>query len=250
VPSQPFPAELPNVTTHALAGTVTARVPDAWVRGSAFGPAMRGVSAALTGRASNGESYTPLSNVGSGLIAPASGLRPTPPGADQSVHLPWTWTLDLRLAKAVTTGRYRWTVYLEARNLLDAHNLVAAFTETGTDQNATFRAGQALLQVSALQSDAGSRWSSRQVVVNGATLTQTGVDLSDCSLFPQPTDGSRGVVDCLALRQVEARWGNGDRFYDTNEITRALTAWYDAAYGTWAFHGPARTARVGIEVEF
>ncbi|OYV66442.1 MAG: hypothetical protein B7Z72_11330, partial [Gemmatimonadetes bacterium 21-71-4] len=62
------------------------------------------------------------------------------------------------------------------------------------------------------------------------------------------------TIECtdpdLALRQVEARWGNGDGFYDTNEINRALGAWYNSLYGTSRFYGPARTARVGVEIAF
>jgi len=87
-------------------------------------------------------------------------------------------------------------------------------------------------------------------VVNGVTQVVSGVDLTDCARYPQSITRTGGVPDCLALRQVEARWGNGDEFYDTNEINRALNAWYNSLYGTWLFHGPARTARVGIEVEF
>ncbi len=42
----------------------------------------------------------------------------------------------------------------------------------------------------------------------------------------------------------------GDGFFDMNEITRAFTAWYNSMFGAWTFYGPARTARVGIEIAF
>ena len=245
----PAPAGVPDHTTHALAATLVARAPDDLDSGSALGRALRGASAVLVGRATSGEPYTPLSNSGVGEIAPFSGIDASP-GAAAPVDLPWTWTIDLRIAKAVEIGGVRWTAYAEARNLLNASNLVAAFAETGTDHNTLFQAQQTAPQVSPLIADAGALWFTRQVVVNGVAQTQTGVDLSDCSRYPVRIGGAGGVPDCVALRQVEARWGNGDGFYDTGEMARALGAWYDAVHGAWAFHGPARTARVGIRIEF
>ena len=248
---QSFPVALsyPDVTTQAVAGTLVARVPDEWGHGSGLGAAARGLGAALTARFTSGEPYTPLLNAGTGAIAPLSGVLPQmSPYPLQNT--PWTWNLDLRLTKVIATGRTRWTIYAEAHNLLDARNLVALFAETGTDQNALFKNNLIAPQIAFLQADAGALWVTKQVTVNGTTQTLTGVDLSDCSQYPATATGGKGVADCLALRQVEARWGNGDGFYDANEINRALTAWYDINYGTGRFYGPARTARVGLAIAF
>ena len=247
IQSGPIPLSLPDVTTQAVAATVVARVPDGWRRGSALGTAASGLSAALTGRGTSGAGYTaPFLGTGLAATAPASGIQPLLP----LQYTPWTWHLDLRLAKSIATGRTRWTVYAEARNLLDLRNLVALFATTGTDQNPQLAATWPQQQITSLQIDAGALWQYRQVMVNGVTQNQTGVNLSDCSQYPVGQGGVRGVPDCLALRQVEARWGNGDQFYDLTEINRALSAWYDSNYGTWRFHGPARTARVGLQIEF
>ncbi len=248
-PQQPGPVAVtyPDLTTQAASGTLVARVPDGWLTGDALGRAARGLSAALTTRVTSGQPYSPLFNSGAGALAPASGVLPNP-AYQPPVYLPWTWNLDLRIAKAITVGRTRWTVYAEAHNLLDIRNVLERFAETGSDRNDLFRSHLIVPQVIQLQSDAGALWVTKQVLVNGSPQTLTGVDLSDCSLYPQGQGGSRGVVDCLALRQVEARWGNGDAFYDTGEINRALGAWYDTIYGASSFYGPARTARVGVQI--
>jgi len=88
------------------------------------------------------------------------------------------------------------------------------------------------------------------VTVNGVTQTQTGVDLTDCSQYKYATDGSRGLPDCLLLRQAEARFGNGDNFYDTNEQTRALNAWYNRNNGPYTLYGNAFNMRLGFEFNF
>jgi hypothetical protein len=195
-----------------------------------------------------GQPYTVMLNQGTGEVAPGPLNATLEPLFD--ARLPWSMLVDLRLAKAIAVGGVRYRLYAEVRNLFNWTGLVAAFAETGTDQNALFKSRLFLPQISLLESDAGALWTSRQVLVNGVQQPQQGVDLSDCSLYRTGPGGSRGPADCLALRAVEARWGNGDRFYDMNEINRALGAWFDAFYGTWRFHGPARTARVGIQIEF
>ena len=247
----PLPSSPTDLTTQAVAAAVSLRVPDAWGGRSPLGAALRGVSATIAARLVSGAPYTPLQNQGLGTLGPYNnGFSGAPLGEAYSASLPWTKSLDLRLTKAVEVRGARVSAYVEARNLLNLDNLLAVFAETGADENRLLRADVVLPQMSFLQADAGSHWMSKQVTVNGVTQTLNGVDLSDCSTYPQGLGGAGGVVDCVALRRVEARWGNGDQFYDTNEITRALTAWYDTVYGTWVFHGPARTARVGIQVEF
>lgn len=241
----------PDVTTQVLSGTVTLRVPDGWGGASTAARALRGAGITVVGRLTSGAAYTPLyDDPGSGTIVPATGLLGAQPGGAVEARLPWIKSLDVRLFKRVETRGIHWTAYAEAHNLLDVRQLVSVFAATGTAANGLFRQNMELPQLSQLQSDAGQLWQQRQVVVDGAAQTLSGVNLTDCSLYPSSFGGSRGVPDCLALRQVEARWGNGDMFYDTNEINRALNAWYDQTYGSWRFYAPARTARVGVQVEF
>ena len=238
-----------DVTTQVLAGTLVLQGSSEAHGAAPLDGILRGARAVLTGRLTSGEPYAEQQDVGSGLLAPGIGCF-EPNGQIACLHLPWTTSLDLRVSKAITVGRLRWTAYVEARNLLNLQNIIGAFAETGTQTNVVFKANSFLSpQLQQLISDAGPLWVSRPEVVNGVTQTVSGIDLTDCARYPSEF-GARGVPDCLALRQVEARWGNGDEFYDTNEINRALNAWYNSLYGTWLFHGPARTARIGIEVEF
>ena len=251
VENLPSGVNVTDPTNHVIAGTLVLRVPEGWQRQSVLGPVARGVSAVITGRLTRGEPYTPALNSGLGITAPpANGIVGLGGASVYSANLPWTKALDLRLSKAVEVRGRRLSVYAEARNLLNLDNLAGLFAETGGDVNPLFRASVVAPQVNGLMQDAGALWVQKAVTVNGVTQTLSGVDLSDCSKYPQGFGGTRGVVDCVALRRVEARWGNGDEFYDTNEINRALGAWYDAFAGQWMFHGAARTARIGIELEF
>jgi hypothetical protein len=242
---------VPDVTTQAVSGTVTLLVPDRWGGASTAARALRGAGISVVGRLTSGAAYTPLyDEPGAGTIVPPTGLLAAQLGGAVEARLPWIKALDVRLFKRVEAKGIRWTAYAEARNLLDIRQLVSVFAATGTPANGLFRQNMELPQVSQLQSDAGQLWQQRQVTVGGASQALWGVNLTDCSRYPSAPGGARGVPDCLALRQVEARWGNGDMFYDTNEITRALNAWYDQSYGSWRFYAPARTARVGVQVEF
>ena len=239
-----------DVTTQALAGTLVLQGPATPEGHSPLGAMLQGARAVLTGRVTSGEPYSEQLTTGSGLLAPGIGCT-EPTGQLDCLRLPWTTSLDLRISKAVTVGRMRWTAYIEARNVLNLQNVIGAFAETGKPTNLNFEEINFISpQMDQLRADAGALWTSRPEVVNGVTQSVSGIDLTDCARYPQYESGGGGVPDCLALRQVEARWGNGDEFYDTNEINRALNAWYDAFYGTWIFHGPARTARVGLQVEF
>ena len=240
-----------HVTTQVVAGTLTVQAPAAPEAASTLGAILRGARAVFAGRLTSGAPYGESGSALTGLLAPAFDCS-NPNIELACLRLPWTASLDLRISKAVTVGRMRWTAYVEARNLLNLENVIGAFAGTGTQTNVMFEQNSFIApQISQLRGDAGALWISRPETINGVTQTVSGIDLTDCSRYPADQYGNgRGVPDCLALRQVEARWGNGDEFYDTNEINRALNAWYDAFYGTWIFHGPARTARVGIEVDF
>jgi hypothetical protein len=54
----------------------------------------------------------------------------------------------------------------------------------------------------------------------------------------------------VALQRVEQRFGNGDGLYTLTEQTSAFNAYYDSFFGPWRFHGPGRTARIGIQLHF
>lgn len=221
----------PDQSTHAIGASVALEVPEGYRSGSWLGTVLRGVRADLTARATSGLPYTRLMNMGAGIIAPAIGLYAERIG---DANLPWTFLADLRVAKAVDVAGVHWTAYLEVRNLLNTANLIGVFAETGSDVNDVFRSAVGAPEIATLQVEAPA----------GTLATDGTIDLTQsCSAWRTP-------ASCVALQRVENRFGDGDGRYTLAEQRRALDAYYDSVYGTWRFHGPARTARVGIEVKF
>lgn len=220
-------------STHAIAGTVALRVPDAWGAGSVIGTVLRGASADFVFRITSGVPFTRVVNEGTGVVAPGTGGGMWLETLGHS-QLPWSKVVDLRLAKAFATGGVGWTVYLEVRNVLGTRNLVGAFAETGTDANDLHRSLVLAPVITSLRLEPPS----------GAIAADGAIDLSQaCSAWRSP-------VNCVALRRVEDRFGDGDGLYTAAEQVRALHAYYDAFFGAWRFHGPGRTARAGLEFRF
>ena len=62
--------------------------------------------------------------------------------------------------------------------------------------------------------------------------------------------GITGVVDCVNLRRVEARFGDGDGIYTLAEQTTALNSYYELFNGVQNFYGTPRSVRVGFELNF
>jgi hypothetical protein len=52
------------------------------------------------------------------------------------------------------------------------------------------------------------------------------------------------------LRRAEARFGNGDQFFSTDEQTAAFTAYYNVGAGPYQFKGPGLNFRLGFELNF
>ena len=222
----------PDQSTHAVGAWVALAVPDGWHSGSWLGTVFRGVRADLTARVTSGLPYTRLIiNSGEGIIAPAIGLYAETIGG---ANLPWTYLADLRVAKAIEAAGVRWTAYVEVRNLLNTTNLIGAFAETGSDVNDLYRSMVQSPEITVLQVEAPA----------GARATDGSIDLTQaCSAWRTP-------ANCVALQRVENRFGDGDGHYTVDEQRRALDAYYESVYGAWRFHGPARTARVGLAVQF
>jgi hypothetical protein len=222
---------LPERSTQSVGAWVALAVPGGWRHGSWLGTVFDGVQADLTVRGVSGLPYTQLVNTGAGTIAPAVGAFALSVG---DARLPWNTLADLRVAKALEAGGVRWTAYVEVRNLLNTANLIGVFAETGADVNDVYRTAVASPEVTMLQ-----------IETPAAALGADGtIDLT------QPCSAWRTPMNCVALQRVENRFGDGDGRYTPDEQRRALTAYYDSVYGAWRFHGPARTARVGLEVRF
>jgi len=214
------------VATHALGARVGWRGESDW-------------QATVFVRAVTGLPYTRLDNTGAGIFAseePGFIFLPVVERFNAS-RLPWTKTLDLRVTKNVHTAGGHWTVFADLRNLLDFTNTTDVYAETGTENNDLYRQNALSDEYASLQDEAS---------LNGALLPGGTVDLRpSCSTW---TASSVGPVNCVMLRRVETRFGNGDGQYTLAEQERALNTYFDSFVGAWRFHGPGRTVRVGMEL--
>ncbi|MDH3498002.1 MAG: TonB-dependent receptor, partial [Gemmatimonadota bacterium] len=223
---------------HTLAGWAVARWPD-----DARAPAwpsrlLQGGEAALRFRWSSGLPYSPLINQGFGTVVPPATFGPA---RGERTDMPGVTELDLRVTRAFRTGGVRWGVFVDVRNLFNWRNTYRVFAETDGLENDVHRTLLIDPELARLQNEAGAQWT--QVTKDGRTVFAA--DLTgDCAAW------SGGPVNCVLLRRAEARWGNGDGFYDVEEARAGFDAMYDLFFGPWAFLGLARQARVGVEIRF
>jgi len=160
------------------------------------------------------------------------GLVAERPDASQ---LPTTKTLDLRLTKSLRMGGRELRAYADVRNLFNFTNVLGLYAETGGVTNDKFKQLMLSPEYTNLASEASAA---------GALNPDGSINLSgNCNSWGSPPD-------CVALRRVEARFGNGDLLYTPAEQTRALDTYYNSFFGPWRFYGPSRTVRVGLEVGF
>ncbi|HXI94939.1 MAG TPA: hypothetical protein VNG04_02330, partial [Candidatus Acidoferrum sp.] len=200
------------------------------------GPAHGDFSASAALRAQSGVAYIPENNIGSGdvVFENSSAFGPL-----ATARLPWARTVDLRLAKNLRLSQVHGSLYADLRNVLNVRNIVGAFTETRSGTNALFQTSFLSPEFSNLHIEAQA---------NGTLLSGNAVDLRpDCGTW---TGTTGGPIDCAALRLVERRFGNGDGIYDLTEQTTAFDAYYEAFFESAQFYAPARSARIGVEIEF
>jgi len=222
-----------HATTQALYAAVALQVPSEWKPGTVLGTLGRDVSAFLTFRAASGLPYTRLINDRIGATVSDGPIGRAAESLNAS-RLPWTKTLDLRLTKGFRSRGYAWTVYADLRNLLNFTNVVDLYSETGTTANDLFKQRLLTPERQNLLSEAGDA---------GAVAPDGTVDLGNCGTWGSP-------ANCVALRRVEQRFGDGDGLYTPAEQQRAADTYFDSFFGTWRFHGPGRTVRVGMQLAF
>ena len=93
---------------------------------------------------------------------------------------------NARIAKRTRTAGHEWSIYLDARNLLNFSNIVALFAQTGDTANPLHK---------------------QQII--GAPA------------FPS---GQYAIL-CVALMRVEGRFGDGDQLFTLAEQQRAFDAY-------------------------
>ncbi len=238
--------------THTIAGNLALNFPHGWRSGTTLGALLQDAGAFATFRFASGQPYTLMRNDGLGSLGPANGFGLGAQNIEpiDASRMPWTKNVDLRLTKGLRLSGRDLTVFADFRNVLNFTNLNRLFAETGNISNATYQSRQIGPVMTTLQNDAGDLWVTKQVVVNGVAQQLTGVDLTDCSLYAYGANGTRGVPDCFLLRRAEQRYGNGDGFFSTDELTNSYNNWYFAAHGPQTLQAQGLNVRLGFEFNF
>jgi hypothetical protein len=233
--------------THNLAAAISLNLPGDWKEGTTIGSIFRNFSVFATVRVQSGLPYTLLINQGDGQTAPqlAFGLggRTADPALNQR-EMPWTKNVDLRINKGIRVGRLDLTAYADIRNLFNFKNIVGLFAETGDVVNEELRRqtiGVPSEDLSAPTGEYALLWNEAQEA--GALGADKSVILSSCPSWGTP-------VNCVSLRRVEARFGNGDGTYTVDEQARAFNTYYESFAGPWQFYSIPRHIRLGIELSF
>jgi hypothetical protein len=234
--------------THNLVGSVAISLPNDWRQGTPLGAILRDVGIFATFRVQSGLPFTLLQNSGTGQTAPrlnfGLGGRQATGETLNSHEMPWTKNIDLRANKAVRIGGIDATLYVDARNVLNFRNVVGVFAETGDIRNPLHRSeelGDPTATVANATGEYRRLWIEAQTA--SALNPDRSVDLSGCS-------GWATVVNCVSLRRVEARFGNGDGVYTLDEQENAFNTYYDAFFGPWRFYAQQRHVRLGMELKF
>ena len=238
-PEQPLPTD--DNRQHNFVGALTLNVPAGWNKDRVLGQIFGNVGLFATFHAVSGLPYTRLLNSGAGATAPRTifGLVANSAEPINSSVMPWTKLVDLRVNKGFRVGRADVTAFADVRNLFNFKNVVGLYSETGDVVNALFQTNVLSPEFSGLRIEAQA---------NGHLLSGGAIDLMPgCDTW---TGTTAGPVDCVVLRQVESRFGNGDGVYTTDEQTKALTAFYDRFRGPQTLYGLPRQARLGFELSF
>jgi outer membrane receptor for ferrienterochelin and colicin len=234
--------------THTIAGNLALNLPHGWQSGTLVGSILEDFGAFATFRFASGLAYTLMQNDGNGSLGPgnAFGLGATPVEPLDASRMPWIKNVDLRLTRGFRVAGSDLSVFADFRNLFNFTNLNNIFAETGNITNQVYQNKQIDPVLVTLRNDAGTLWVTK--TVNGVPLQ--GVDLSDCSQYLYASGGTKGRPDCLLLRRAEQRWGNGDNFYDSNELANSFNSWYLSANGPQTLNAQGLNVRIGFEFNF
>lgn len=231
--------------THNLAGSLALQFPGDYRRGTAMGAILRDVGIFATFRVQSGLPYSKLINAGAGQTAPrlnfGGGGRQEPGTTLNGFEMPWTKNVDMRLNKGFQLGRLDVAAFADIRNLFNFRNVVGLFAETGGVTNVENRR-QTIGDPVAGTGEYRNLWS--QADKAGAwDAASKEVDVSSCGSWANQ-------VDCVSLRRVEERFGNGDGHFSLDEQERTFNTYYDSFFGAWRFYAPARQVRLGLELKF
>ncbi|MEX2282303.1 MAG: TonB-dependent receptor [Gemmatimonadota bacterium] len=214
---------------HNITGNFSLHFPSNYEK-----PLLRNIGLFGTFRFISGLPYSPVTDVGQAIVTgPPTGLFAGELRDDEisTARMPWQKTFDLKAQKGLRLMGWNANVFVDARNVLDLENQTGVFLTTGdlTDE-AVFD------QIVA---------SHRQTLGGGVTI-----DRVDLASLDAAGEGVRNLVDLVALRRAEARFGNGDGIFDASEQDRAFRSAINLGSGPQNLIGTGRRLRLGFELVF
>ncbi|HKI95216.1 MAG TPA: TonB-dependent receptor [Gemmatimonadales bacterium] len=237
--------------THNFAGSLAFNFPSGFHADKWWGKLLENGGIFATFRFASGLPYTQCRNSGTGTTGPGNGVCTTgyELGPINAARMPWVKYFDIRLQRGLKVGPTDWTVFADIQNLFNFKNIGSIFSETNDVVNQQFEV-QHYVQpaINQLNSEAPSA-----VLINvpSGDSTISAIDLRvSCAQSAGVWTSSTQSVDCTMLRQVEARYGNGDGIFDANEQFAAFDASYRNNQGAWTRLGAGRQIRAGVEINF
>ena len=244
----PPTAALPTALSkpHSLTALFNVQLPSDWEKGSILGSILNRTGFFVTARVASGAPYTRCSSTDDNSILVRSGGSCGALGAVSgfnAARLPTNKQFDLRMTKDFRVGKYGFTGYVDARNVLNLQNITSVYAQTGTpfSGKATDR-----------------RWSNDSSVFSsyaksvGALRTDLGITLptsiAGCAKLLAGTTSAAPV--CFYYIRSEQRFGNGDGVFSLAEQRVASDSKNQLANSIWNSNTGARTIRFGLEVNF
>jgi hypothetical protein len=174
------------------------------------------------------------------------GAFPFPTTDLRTAAIPDWRTLDARLVKRFTAAGRSIGVYIDARNILNAENLIRAFDAGDPDRSSVAEASSIASDINAFRNEgeANGLYSGGSI-----DLTFGGAGRAACGSWVEQ-GGAPRPQNCAYLIAAEARFGNGNGVFTLAEQEQASRAEYRAAQGPASFRGAARTVRVGAQLSF
>lgn len=218
--------------------------PDGVVRPHAFAVALQadGPSAGTFSGLGTIVSFRRLSGAATGYV-----IGYDPPYPTRTKEIPAWTSLDLRVTKQLAWAGRGMTVYFDARNLLNAENLLRAFAYGDPKRDEGFEAIDWSSDSAAYASEG-----TRNGVYSGGgdiDLTFGGAGRGGCGTW-QSASGASAQPNCAYLIAAEDRFGNGNGVFTLAEQRAASLAYYRTGLGRGALNGPPRAVRLGLQVAF
>ncbi len=232
---------------HSLTAQFAVTLPADWNKGTVLGSILARTGYNVSGRISSGAPYTRCDPNDLGSIGVRSGGSCGSLGAVtnfNSSRLPMSKQFDMRMTKDFRVGKYQFSGYLDARNILNLQNITTVYAQTGTPFSGLITAQRWTNDSSTFQTYAKSVGESR--ASDNAIVLPTSI--AGCAKVLSGTTSATPA--CFYYIRSEQRFGNGDGVYTLAEQRTASDANNAAANSIWASNTGARTIRFGLEVNF